>query len=121
MTITQDGRVATDTERQDMLRYLARSWEPGRWAQEITLYDVVHESMDEPLVLVCTCGICLTCSWEQYRWDLGLAEGLDHEPWAEPHSPDEIGEGLDYDQARPEIWERVATMEALLLRGVGAR
>jgi len=120
MTITAGGRIATATERQGMLRDLARSW-TGEWEQEATLYDIVHDSMSEPLAAHCTCGICLSCSWDAYRWDLALAEGLEGEPGATPYTPDDIGEGLGFDQARDEIWMRVASLEDLLLRGVGAR
>jgi len=135
----QCARVPADPARREALRDLARDWQDRlTWRQQLMFWayrqerklwkqqalilgELVHGSMSERLAKRCTCGICLTCSWDAYRWDLALAEGLEGEPGATPYTPDDIGEGLGFDQARDEIWMRVAGLEDLLLRGVGAR
>ncbi len=122
MTITEiPVSLPTIADRRATLRWLARNWEEcGEAVREVMLGALVHESMsDHPARLRCTCGICLACTWEDYLTDLAHLDGLAHEIWA--------GESLDIDAGLPHevrmdnAGQRLAGLEDLLLRGVGAR
>lgn len=123
MTVTEHPTV-TAASRRGLLLDFARAWDTTpHGIGEIVLRLAVHPTFDEPLAKQCTCGLCLSCLWDALCWDLSLADGLEHQPWATPRCPTDINPRITgpgaYEKARDEIWMRVYSTADVLLDGRG--